>query len=191
MITICRNNIFLVNLLILYSIVKQCSQLKRRTVFAKTATTVTPLNVNNILKGLRQVDSVIKKILLNPKDNQGSLLLQYLTGYNGLLDLLMGMLRRHELVGINILCDMYDTDGPRFLRANLTFDIYKEKFNWTDEHVNETIELIDETKEKWGFLDSYVVYWWTTPQPYDDGSEWEGWSNVHSDVSGDSSTSMS
>lgn len=107
---------------------------------------MTPLTLNdNVLQDLRQVDSVIKKILLNPQDNQGSLLLQYLTGYNALLDLLMGMLRMHELKGISILCDMYDTDGPRFLRANLTLDIYKETFNWTDEYVN---ELIDKTKEK-------------------------------------------
>lgn len=40
-------------------------------------------------------------------------------------------------------------------------------------------KLIDDTKEKWCFLHSYVVIWWTTPLPNYDSSEWEGWSNPH------------
>lgn len=40
-------------------------------------------------------------------------------------------------------------------------------------------------------LDSYVIYWWTTPRLHYDPSEWEGWSNVHEYDSDNNTTSMS
>uniref|UniRef100_A0A1B6CYR4 Uncharacterized protein n=1 Tax=Clastoptera arizonana TaxID=38151 RepID=A0A1B6CYR4_9HEMI len=115
----------------------------------------------SMLSEKRSIQNIIMdtdKVLVNVFANPGSKLrgiyaLQFLKGYEGLLNKVIDMVNNNEDAGLNVVECIKTVSGPMFFKFIKDISLYKIQFVWSDKQVIIFRNLIYEIRKKWKILD--------------------------------------
>lgn len=120
-----------------------------------------------VLTTYQELDSKICKIMKNPEPWQGDDLMKYSFRYYMKLEDLSSAAGDN----LNIVTELKEDGGPRFIHLKLKNKTYCEYFGWNDNELDEFVQIIVSTKRVWNEIlehkfcsyeiqeRPYAVYW--------------------------------